>query len=399
VQEEFIRQSRVAIKKASRKRAFAFVVGAIIFIIAVFAFVQIKKAQENEPELTDTKFAELFARTKKAEEEAARKKAEEEAARKKAEEEAARKKAEEEAARKKAEEMVRYKAIAKKNAEQFQALVEAGEAFRDKLDDGSLGPEMVWIPAGTFKMGNIQGGGGKDEKPVHEVSVESFAMGRYEVTVDEFQQFVEATNYKTEAEKGNGCYVLKDGSWEKVKDANWRNPYFPQKDNHQPVVCVSWNDAVEYTKWLNRQTDKQYGLPSEAEWEYAARAGTETKYWWGNDIGDNWANCNNNFCGDKFEYTSPVGSFGANPFGLYDTAGNVWEWVVDGWHDDYKNAPNDGRIWAEGADKNLRVLRGGSWFNNSNYTRTAYRNGGNLGNRYDDIGFRVVRRRVVARTF
>jgi len=353
VQEEFIRQSRVAIKKTSRKRAF--VVGAIIFIIAVFAFVQIKKAQENEPELTESKFAELLANSKKAEEEAIRKKAEEEAARKKAEE----------------EEMVRYKAIAKKNAE-FQALVEAGKAFRDKLDDGSLGPKMVLIPAGNFKMGDIQGAGDDDEKPVHEVTIkEPFAIGRYEVTFAEYDKFAEA----------------KDGI-ENPDDEGWGR-------GNRPVINVSWNDAVEYAKWLSEQTGEKYGLPSEAEWEYAAHAGTETKYWWGNEIGENWANCDGS-CGDTFEYTSPVGSFGANSFGLFDTSGNVWEWVADGWHGDYTNAPNDGRVWAEGADESVRVLRGGSWSSLSDYFRTAFRFRNFPVVRYNNLGFRVVCR-VVAR--
>jgi len=122
------------------------------------------------------------------------------------------------------------------------------------LQNGSLGPKMVWIPAGDFQMGDIQGGGGSNEKPVHKVSIKRFAMGQNEVTVGEFRQFVNATGYKTEAEKGDGCYVDKNGkgSWGYVKDANWRNPYFSQNDNH-PVVCVSWNDAIAYAKCVIRQ--------------------------------------------------------------------------------------------------------------------------------------------------
>ncbi|MEK8020806.1 MAG: SUMF1/EgtB/PvdO family nonheme iron enzyme, partial [Candidatus Parabeggiatoa sp.] len=236
---------------------------------------------------------------------------------------------------------------------------QAGDVFRDPLKGGGLGPEMVVIPAGTFRMGDIRGTGDNDEKPVHEVSVKQFAIGRYELTVAEFRQFVEATDYKTEAEKGDGCYVWKEAKWQEVKDANWRNPYFPQQDN-QPVVCISWNDTKAYIDWLTEQTDQEYRLPSEAQWEYAARAGTETDYWWGNEIGLNRAVCEG--CGSQWDdkQTAPVGSFEHNPFGLYDTAGNVWEWCADGWHENYEGAPTDGSVW-EG-DGSLFVLRGGSWF-------------------------------------
>jgi formylglycine-generating enzyme required for sulfatase activity len=268
------------------------------------------------------------------------------------------------------------------------------KVFRDRLKDDSKGPEMVVIPAGRFRMGDIQGGGENKEKPVHSVSVSRFAMGRYEVTVKEFRRFVNATRYKTDAEKGDGCYVY-EGSWNKRKEVNWRNPNFPQNDN-QPVVCVSWNDATAYTEWLSEQTGEQYRLPTEAEWEYAARAGTQTKYWWGNEIGENRANCDNDYCGDNFEYTSPVGYFSENPYGLYDTVGNVWEWVFDSWHKNYTNAPNDGKIWAEGADNSYRVLRGGSWYFDSNLTRAAFRYGYYPVFRDSFIGFRVVCR--VART-
>jgi hypothetical protein len=162
---------------------------------------------------------------------------------------------------------------------QFPQLMEPGKISRDELSDGSKGPETVVISAGRFQMEDIQGGGDSDEKPVHWVSVNKFAMGRYEVTVKEFRRFVNATRYKTDAEKGKGCRVYEGGSWDYKKETNWRNPNFSQNDN-QPVVCVSWNDAIAYTKWLSEQTGEQYRLPTEAEWEYAARAGTETKYWW-----------------------------------------------------------------------------------------------------------------------
>jgi formylglycine-generating enzyme required for sulfatase activity len=265
----------------------------------------------------------------------------------------------------------------------------AGKVFRDRLQNGSLGPEMVVIPAGRFQMGDIQGSGYSYEKPVHRVSVSEFAMGRYEVTVGEFRRFVNATGYKTEAEKGDGCYVYDGDSWEYKKEANWGNPYFSQNDNH-PVVCLSWNDAVAYAEWLSQQTGKEYRLPSEAEWEYAARAGTETKYWWGNEIGSNQANCDG--CGSQWDnkQTAPVGSFTANSFGLYDTVGNVWEWNADPWHSNYEGAPSDGSVW-EG-DSSRRVLRGGSWYSSPGNCRTANRLRGTSDVRYQYIGFRVAAR-------
>ncbi|MCP4699716.1 MAG: SUMF1/EgtB/PvdO family nonheme iron enzyme [Gammaproteobacteria bacterium] len=260
-----------------------------------------------------------------------------------------------------------------------------GGSFRDRLADGSSGPEMLWIPAGKFTMGDIQGGGDSNEKPVHKVSVERFAMGKYEVTVAEFRRFIRAAGYRTEAEKGNGCYVYGKGQY--VADANWRNPGFSQRDN-QPAVCVSWNDAVAYTEWLSGQTGDTYRLPTEAEWEYAARAGTRTKYWQGNSIGVNKANCNG--CGSRWDnkQTAPAGSFSANPFGLYDTVGNVWEWTCSEYKDKYQG--NEKRCISKNR-ASLPVLRGGSWDDGPGGARAAYRHGGKPDFRSDDIGFRLAR--------
>ncbi len=243
--------------------------------------------------------------------------------------------------------------------------VQLETTFQDHLKSGGFGPEMVVVPSGRFQMGDIQGDGYDTEKPVHWVNIESFAIGKYEVTFAEYDKFAQAT----------GEYKLDDEGW--------------GRDN-RPVIHVSWHEATAYTKWLSQQTDKQYRLPSEAEWEYAARAGTETKYWWGNDIGINKANCDE--CGSQWDNkkTAPVGSFDANPFGLYDTVGNVWEWVADGWHENYTNAPNDGRAWVEGVDKKYkkyREFRSGSWQDSPGQCRAANRIG------YSDYwytGFRVV---------
>jgi len=240
----------------------------------------------------------------------------------------------------------------------------AGTVFRDSLKEGGSGPEMVIIPAGRFRMGDIQGGGASDEKPVHWVNIGKFAMGKYEVTFAEYDQFAEATGKN------------------KPDDEGWGR-------GNRPVVNVSWYDAIAYTEWLSQQTGKTYRLPSESEWEYAARAGTNTKYWWGNDIGKNRANCDG--CGSRWDSkTAPVGSFSANSFGLYDTVGNVWEWNADSWHSDYKGAPTDGSVWK--GNESRRVLRGGSWANVPPNARTAVRVWDDPDDRDDHYGFRVAAR-------
>jgi formylglycine-generating enzyme required for sulfatase activity len=274
-----------------------------------------------------------------------------------------------------------------------------GGAFQDRLKNGGFGPQMVWIPAGRFRMGDIQGGGSSDEKPVHEVSVDRFAMGKHEVTVGEFRQFVNATGYKTEAEKGDGCYSYKK-RWRKLKEANWHNSYLSQNDNH-PVVCVTWNDANAYAKWLSEETGQKYRLPTEAEWEYAARAGTLTARYWGNNPDDacGYANVHditskkeNGFswtphnCTDGYAKTAPVGHFKPNNFGLFDMLGNVWEWTCSEYSSSYNGTENFCKEHAK-----LRVIRGGSW----NYAPMSVR----VTSRYrilDDfrdvlVGFRLVR--------
>ncbi|RKZ92539.1 MAG: hypothetical protein DRR19_03980 [Candidatus Parabeggiatoa sp. nov. 1] len=275
--------------------------------------------------------------------------------------------------------------------------------FRDRLQDGSQGPEMVRIAAGSFRMGDLQGEGSSDEKPVHSVSVARFAMGRYEVTVGEFRRFVTATRYKTDAEKENGCYVNKDGSWNYVKDANWHKPYFSQNDNH-PVVCVSWNDATAYAAWLSQQTGQTYRLPTEAEWEYAARAGTKTSRYWGNnpDQACRYANVHDNTskqknqgfswthhkCTDGYAQTAPVGSFKPNAFNLFDILGNVWEWTCSEYEDNYTGKESKCISQKSGS---LRALRGGAWNDRPRSVRTASRDRGSHGNRGSNVGLRLAR--------
>ena len=183
-----------------------------------------------------------------------------------------------------------------------------------------------------------------------------------------------------------------DGKRESRSGRSWRSPGFSQSDWH-PVVCVTWADARGYAEWLSRETGEEYRLLSESEWEYVARAGTVTRYWWGDNIGRNRANCRG--CGSRWdnEGTAPVGSFGANAFGLHDIHGNVFEWVEDCWHDDYRGAPRDGGAWlgGQGGDCSKRVLRGGSSHYFPRNLRAAYRGWIDAGRRDGYLGFRVAR--------
>ena len=244
-----------------------------------------------------------------------------------------------------------------------QAVVQQQDGlFQDMLQDGSLGPEMIWISEGTFSMGDIQDTGYQNEQPVHTVSVDAFAMGRYEITFAEYDIFAHAT----------GGRLPDDGDWGR---------------GTRPVINVSWIDATAYTTWLSDETGKTYRLPTEAEWEYAARAGTETDYWWGNDIGSHQANCKNE-CGDSFEYTAPVGSFDPNPWGLHDTAGNVWEWVQD-WYDYYNSGSIQNPTGPNTGDS--RLIRGGGWFGGALNTRASQRNYQEPDTRRYSFGFRILR--------
>ena len=260
-------------------------------------------------------------------------------------------------------------------------------------------PEMVVIPAGRFQMGDVSGH--DDERPVHEVTISKlFAVSKYEVTKGEFADFVEATGYDT----GNTCWTWdEEEGWEERSGVGWRNPGFSQTDRH-PVVCVSWEDAKKYVEWVSRETGQAYRLLSEAEWEYVARAGTTTRWYWGeSETGqcryangaDLQAKKHNSKwtvaeCDDGYYQTSPVGSFQANAFGVFDTAGNVWEWVEDCWNDHYQGAPEDGRAWTSG-DCSRRVLRGGSWDDSPGNVRPANRDWYNPGIRADYDGFRIAR--------
>ena len=243
--------------------------------------------------------------------------------------------------------------------------------FRDDLDVGGKGPKMVKIRGGSFMMGDLQGDGFQDEKPVHEVNVPGIAVGRYEVTFEEYDLF---------------CKDSKEKLIKKTSDSGWGR-------GNRSVIYVSWEDARAYTRWLTEQTGFHYRLPTEAEWEYFARAGTKTKYWWGNEIGEGNANCNS--CGANWggnsEGTNSVGLFKDNPFGIFDTVGNVWEWTCSEYTDTYtgKEIKCLDKITTGGESV---VLRGGAWDEGPKNCRVSHRKVGYPGERSQYIGFRVVRK-------
>lgn len=275
----------------------------------------------------------------------------------------------------------------------------------------AIEPDMVRIPSGKFRMGSPETEEGRqnDEGPQHEVTISRpFALSRHEITVGQFRQFVEDAGYQTTAEQsGKGCYVwnAEKKQAEQLPERNWKNPGFKQNDGH-PAVCVSWDDAQAYVKWLSQRTGAAYRLPTEAEWEYAARAGTTTARFYpdgqqcqyANGLGQegkaiaasDWVLAE---CTDDYVTTAPVGRFKSNPYGLSDMLGNVSEWTQDCWHDNYNNAPSDGSAWLDkdGGDCSRRVVRGGSWNYAPQDVRSAGRLGLNAGGAIYFLGFRIAR--------
>jgi formylglycine-generating enzyme required for sulfatase activity len=278
---------------------------------------------------------------------------------------------------------------------------------------GPVTDNMVRINGGTFTMGSPANEPGRfgDEGPQHQVTVSSFDIGKNQVTVGEFRRFVEATGYRTDAEKGGGGWVWTGNDFEMILDANWKNPYFRQGDKH-PVVLVSWNDAVQYCNWLSGQEGLMlaymvsgtivtlnpnadgYRLPTEAEWEYACRAGTTTPFSTGDNITTNQANYdgnnpyNNNAKGGYRRRTSPVESFAPNAWGLHDMHGNVNEWCWDLFGSYSSRAQTDPTGVSSGS---LRVARGGSWLDYGEDLRSAFRCGIDPNSQGSYIGFRLVR--------
>lgn len=240
-------------------------------------------------------------------------------------------------------------------------------------------PELVFIKGGTFQMGDLESYGKKNELPVHTVTVKSFAIGKYEVTWEEYQQFVQAKGYKA------------------PKVRKW---YRDEKG--LPMTNLSWDHAKAYTDWLSSETGRTFRLPTEAEWEYAARAGTTTRYYYGdrNTLSCRYANFDatgtyqwipeTTGCEDDgFQITSPVGTYEPNPFNLYDMSGNVAEWLEDCRNDDYNNSPVDGTAWATG-DCKYRVIRGGGHTTSYKTLRSSARDFQKQSKRNYNTGFRVV---------
>jgi formylglycine-generating enzyme required for sulfatase activity len=259
-----------------------------------------------------------------------------------------------------------------------------GTTFRDCPDC----PEMIVIPGGSFTMGSPSSEKGRDdngdnEGPQHLVRVQRpFAIGVYDITRAEYTTFVR----ETDGGSAQACISF-EGDLENRNPRSWSNPGFTQTDR-DPVLCVSWADAQLYIRWLNTRVHQRnpsagvahpYRLMTEAEWEYAARAGTTTPYYWGGEATHEKANYGRDDCcgpytegSDRWKFTSPVGSFAPNAFGLYDMAGNAWQWTQDCYHESYSGAPSDGSSWISGECR-YRVLRGGAWDGHPPSFRSARR--------------------------
>jgi len=288
-----------------------------------------------------------------------------------------------------------------------------GQVFSDRFVDlpGNT-PAMVVIPTGSFQMGapDAEEDHSDAETPRHEVNIaKGYAMARSEVTVGQFREFVRASGYEPDSVKRGGASVYDERSGVLRDDphATWQDDYagHPAQDT-LPVVNISWRDAKAYADWLSQRTGKHYRLPSEAEFEYALRAGTQTRYWWGQQAptrqvenltgsgdrspsGRRWSNAFPDYH-DGYWGPAPVMSFAANPFGLRDIDGNVSEWTADCWHDNYVRAPVDGSAWMN-PGCSVHVVRGGSWGSSPEQVRSAYRQGADGSVRSARVGFRVVR--------
>ncbi len=240
----------------------------------------------------------------------------------------------------------------------------AANTFSDSLRTLGNGPQMIKISGGHFLRGDHQGDGDNDEQPLSEVALQDYAIGVHEITFKEYDLY---------CQQSRKCRNPDDQEWGR---------------GYRPVINVSWEEASAYANWLADKTGKPYRLPSDAEWEYAHRAGNSSRYAWGNEVESARANCEG--CGSIWDgdQTAPVGRFEPNDFGLYDTAGNVFEWVADCYHDRFSEAPEDGSpVEKEGCGK--RVIRGGAWSFPPHEVRSANRWRDFPTRRSDDTGFRV----------
>lgn len=292
----------------------------------------------------------------------------------------------------------------------YYGLFRPGQAFTDSLGLAARGPEMVVVPHGAFRMGADDGDGGDRERPAHNVRfARGFAMSRTEVTVAQFRQFVEATGYEpTATRRGFSlAYDEPSGNFVRRSQVGWRNAYDGGRARDDaPVVHVSARDADAYAQWLAERSGQRYHVASEAQFEYALRAGGRTRYPWGDGgppkgsgnltgardrspSGRQWNNAFPGY-GDGYWGPAPVGSFAPNAFGLHDMAGNVSEWVADCWHDGYRRAPDNGGAWVNPGCR-ARVVRGGAWASAPEQTRSAWRAPAEVDTTNARIGFRVVR--------
>lgn len=289
----------------------------------------------------------------------------------------------------------------------------------ERIQDCKNCPEMITLPGGNFIMGAPPGEEEREgmpadlrrrSQPQRRIGIApGLAMARTTVTRGQFAAFVEETGH----EPGTGCWVFVNNGatyeYEHRPGLSWRSPGFEQTDEH-PVVCVSWHDAMAYAAWLTRQTNRVYRLPSEAEWEFAARAGTLTARFWGDSVVGACEHANvadmtlantlnldrrpqfTHRCTDGHAYTAPVGSFRPNAFGLYDMLGNVWQWTADCLNPSLEGVPTDGSPRLTG-DCDSRPMRGGSWSHLPWYVRSGNRVRGQAAERYSTVGFRVLRDR------
>jgi serine/threonine-protein kinase PpkA len=298
---------------------------------------------------------------------------------------------------------------------QTPALAELRQAIDAAELRLSLMPDMIPLEGACFRMGSPPSEPRREpDERAHSVCVEDFEIGRHEVTVAEFRRFVEAADYRTDAERDtgglDGCWSLHGGehaetAWRHLDDASWLSPLpGAPAAGSEPVSCVSWYDAIAYIEWLNHATGENFRLPTEAEWEYAARAGTQTARYWGDtdgaevcrnanvaDAGSNWTD--GFACDDGAEWAAEVGSFARNPWGLHDILGNLWEWTCSTYDAAYGGAETR---CVEAADDSPRVLRGGSWYSGPQPIRAAVRNRAFPEARYSFLGFRLARGQPLA---
>ncbi len=269
--------------------------------------------------------------------------------------------------------------------------------------------ELVSISAGSGCMGDRTGDGEADEQPAHQTHISAFLLARYEVTRRQFRYFVVATDYLTDAEREgseqSGCMGVNPKEWSFKYRAvwNWRSPGFEQAEDH-PVVCISYHDALAFIEWLNQETGHLFRLPTEAEWEYVARAGGRSIYPWGDDaiygcahgnVADRsaWPGYEKSpfgriDCNDGYAFTAPVGSYAPNRFGVFDMSGNVWEWNTDCYQKSFSGTPDDGSAF-KAPQCQLRVFRGSSWMNSAKSVRSSNRSKNGESDRLNTVGFRL----------